>query len=68
MNKKINSEGSAMRFKIYAIDKRKSDQTIDSKVIRELMALNTLEKSDLEALYYAIFNGKFDEKTTIWEA
>ena len=68
MNKKINSEGSAMRFKIYAIDKRKSDQTIDSKVIRELMALNTLEKSDLEALYYAIFNGKFDEKTALWEA
>ena len=32
------------------------------------MATNRLEKSDLEALYYSIFNGKFDENTTLWEA
>ena len=32
------------------------------------MAINRLEKSDLQALYYSIFSGKFDEKTTLWEA
>ena len=68
MNNKIHSEGSAVRFKRYAIDLRKKDLKIDSKVISQLMAINRLEKPDLEALYYAIFSGKFDEKTSLWEA
>ena len=57
-----------MRFKMYAINMRKKDQKIDSKVISKLMATNRLDKSDLEALYYAIFQGNFDAQTSLWEA